>query len=299
LVKIMASALNTTSWLRQRVVDGPLLIVPGAANALSARVIEDVGFEAVYLSGAGIANTFYGVPDIGLVTLTDLCSHVSAIRDAISLPLIVDADTGFGNPVGVSHAVRILERAGADAIQIEDQESPKKCGHFEGKRVIAVDDMVQKIRAAVDSRSNADLVIIARTDARVVEGVEAATERARRYIDAGADVAFIEAPQNKEEVLLLPQLVNAPQVINLVEGGRTPWLPLAELSGFRIALFANLSLQASIKGMHEVLVRLLADGGISDEMSGMIAGWDERQRIVRKPAFDELEERYAALRGDQ
>lgn len=284
---------STTKWLRHRVVNGPLLVVPGVANALGARIVEDVGFEAVYLSGAGIANTFHGMPDIGLVTLSEVCAHVTAVRDAVSLPLIVDGDTGFGNAVGVAHTVRALERAGADAIQLEDQVSPKKCGHFEGKRIIERAEMVQKVRAAVDSRRNDDFVIIARTDARAVEGLDSAIERVRAYVEAGADVAFVEAPQTREEILSLPARVPAPHVINLVEGGRTPMLPLGELKDFRIALFANLSLQASVRGMQRVLTNLLTSESLTPEIQDEIVSWEERQRIVRKPEFDELEYRYA------
>jgi 2-methylisocitrate lyase-like PEP mutase family enzyme len=284
---------STTAWLRARISRGPLLVVPGTANALGARVIEDVGFEALYVSGAGIANTFLGVPDIGLVTLTEVAQHVAAIRDAVALPLIVDADTGFGNAVGVGHTVRSLERAGADAVQIEDQEFPKRCGHFDGKRLVSVGEMVQKVHAAVDARRNDDLVIIARTDARASEGLEAALERAAAYLEAGADVAFIEAPETVEELLSLPLRLRAPQVVNLVEGGRTPLLPVSDLVEFRIALFANLSLQASVFGMQTVLRQLLDGGTFTSEMSSMIAGWTERQRLVRKSDFDALESTYA------
>lgn len=289
----MSSDRATTSWLRHRVEEGPLLVVPGAANALGARVIEDAGFEVVYISGAGIANTFYGGPDIGLVTLTEVVSHVSAIRDAIALPLIVDADTGFGNAIGVSHTVRLLERAGADAIQLEDQESPKRCGHFEGKRLISRADMIQKVHAAVDSR-NDDVVIIARTDARAVEGLDSAIDRANAYIEAGADVAFIEAPQSIEEIQALLNRVDAPQLINLVEGGRTPAPSTEQLARFRIALFANIALQGAAYGMQTVLAELKIHDAITPKMQSMIVGWEERQRLVRKPAFDELEERYAS-----
>ena len=284
----------TRKWLRARLDKGPLLVVPGAANALAARVIEDTGFEAVYVSGAGIANTWLGVPDVGLVTLTELRGHVEAIREAVDVPLIVDADTGFGNPVGVAHTVRTLERAGADAIQLEDQESPKRCGHFEGKRVVPAGEMVQKVRAATDARRDDDLVIIARTDARVSEGLEAAVARAARYLEAGADVAFVEAPQSEEEVRSLPRLLDAPQVINLVEGGRTPVLPLADLAGYRIALFANLALQASVFGMQLVLSELKDAGTITGEAAKHVAVWQERQRLVRKPEFDRLEDLYRA-----
>jgi 2-methylisocitrate lyase-like PEP mutase family enzyme len=282
----------TTRTLRTRLADGPVLVAPGAANALAARVIEDTGFEAVYVTGAGIANSFLGAPDIGLITLTELAAHVEAIRDAVALPLIVDADTGFGNALNVRRTITVLERAGADAVQLEDQVSPKKCGHFEGKQIIPAAGMVEKIHAAVDARSNKDLVIIARTDARAIEGFEAAVDRARRYAEAGADVTFLEAPETREEVLAIPELLTVPQVVNLVEGGRTPQLPLEELARFGIALFANVALQASIKGMQRALGALRQTGTLAAAADD-IAPWAERQRIVRKPAHDALETRYS------
>jgi 2-methylisocitrate lyase-like PEP mutase family enzyme len=279
--------------LRRRVEDGPLLVAPGAANALTARVIEDLGFEAVYVTGAGISNTWLGAPDIGLVGLAELAAHVAAIRDAVEVPLIVDADTGFGNPVGVERTVRVLQRAGADAIQLEDQVSPKKCGHFAGKQVIPAADMAQKVRAAVDARRDDDLVVIARTDARAIEGFEGALERAGRYAEAGADVTFVEAPQTVEELHAVPaRLPGIPQVVNLVEGGRTPLLPLAELADFRIALFANAALQGALRGMQKVLGVLRETGSLANALDDL-AGWEERQRIVRKPEYDERERRYA------
>ncbi len=228
-----------------------------------------------------------------LVTLSDLAAHVAAIRDAVEIPLVVDADTGFGNALSVVHTVRVLERAGADALQLEDQVSPKKCGHFEHKSVIAKDEMIQKIKAAVDTRSS-DIVIIARTDARSVEGLDAALDRARVYQDAGADAVFVEAPQSAEELLSLPVRLRASHVVNLVEGGKTPLLPLSELGDFRIALFANLSLQASMFAMNQVLGELKREGSITDSIREHIVGWDERQRLVRKPSFDELERRYSS-----
>ncbi|MFI6347437.1 oxaloacetate decarboxylase [Streptomyces sp. NPDC050560] len=283
---------TTARRLRTRVTEGPLLVVPGAANALAARIVEDTGFEAVYVSGAGVANTYLGAPDIGLVTLTQLAEHVAAIRDAVSLPLVVDADTGFGNAIGVAHTVRTLERAGADAVQIEDQASPKKCGHFEGKQLVSTAEMVQKVHAAVDARRDDDVLVIARTDARAGEGFEAAVERARAYLEAGADVGFVEAPQTVEEMHRVPALLSAPQVVNLVEGGRTPLLPLSQLADFRIALYANASLQGAVKGMQRVLSALHATGSLDAALDDL-APWKERQRVVRKPAFDELETRYA------
>ena len=205
--------------LRRRLASGRQLLVPGAANALTARIIEDAAFEAVYVTGAGIANTFLGSPDIGLVSLSELRDHVEAIGQAVSLPLIVDADTGFGNPVNVTRTVRTLERAGAAAIQLEDQVNPKKCGHFTGKAVIPLADMVQKIHAAVDARVNDATSIIARTDARAVEGLDRALERAAAYREAGADILFVEAPQSVAELRDVPRRVVAPHIVNIVEGG--------------------------------------------------------------------------------
>ena len=269
--------------------DGPVLL-PGAANALTARLIEDLGFEAVYVTGAGVANTFLGTPDVGLVTLTELRDHVAAIRDAVDLPLVVDADTGFGNAVGTTRAVRVLERAGADAIQLEDQASPKRCGHFEHKQLIGTAKMVQKIHAAVDTRHQA--LVVARMDARASEGWEAAVERAARYAEAGADVTFVEAPQSAEEVRALPDLLPVPQVINLVEGGKTPMLPIGELHGYGFVLFANAALQASVRGMQRVLATLRSTGSLASVLDDL-APWSERQRLVGKPEFDRLEEKYA------
>lgn len=283
---------GTRAALRRRVTVGPLLVCPGAANALAARVVEEAGFQAVYVTGAGIANTWLGAPDVGLVTLTEVAAHVAAIRDAVALPLLVDADTGFGNPVGVQRAVRVLERAGADAVQIEDQVFPKRCGHFGGKQVVPAAEMEAKIQAAVDARDDRNLLIIARTDARAVEGLDAAVERAARYADAGADLVFVEAPETRDELLGLPgRLPGVPQVVNLVEGGRTPALPVAELGEFRVALFANLALQAAVRGMRRALDRLAETGSLT-EAAADVAGWEERQRLVRKPEHDTLEERY-------
>ncbi|MDA8101608.1 MAG: isocitrate lyase/phosphoenolpyruvate mutase family protein [Nitrospiraceae bacterium] len=279
--------------LRERMarIADPVLL-PGAANALAARVVEECGFEAVYVTGAGIANTFLGVPDIGLVTLDELVAHTEAIADAVALPLVVDADTGFGNAIGVMRTVRRLERAGASAIQLEDQRFPKRCGHFENKEVIDPEEAASKISAAAEARSDPNLVIIARTDAAATEGLEAAVARARAYVGSGADAVFIEAPRSKEELVALPGLLpGVPMVANLVEGGKTPLVPMDELSGFAFVLYANAALQGAISGMRQVLVSL-KDRGVLDPESVPLARWDERQALVRKKEFDELESRF-------
>jgi 2-methylisocitrate lyase-like PEP mutase family enzyme len=283
---------DSRAVLRRHLASGRLLVVPGAANALTARLAVETGFEAVYVTGAGIANTFLGTPDIGLVTLSEVAAHVAAIREAVDVPLIVDADTGFGNAVGVRRAVRDLERAGADALQLEDQAFPKRCGHFSGKELVETAEMVQKVRAAVDARRDDRLVVIARTDARASEGLAAALDRAAAYREAGADVTFVEAPQSIEEIKAIPAAVDAPQLINFVEGGRTPMVPLDELDGYAIALFANAALQGAIKGTITVLEGLRRTGSL-DAVAADLTGWQERQRLVGKPEFDELERRYA------
>src|SRR4051812_49165973 len=192
--------MRSTRALKELVGRRRAMTVPGAANAMFARVIEDLGFEAAYITGAGIANMTLGVPDIGLTTVTELAAATSAIADAVSLPILVDADTGFGNAVDMVRTVRLLERAGAAGIQIEDQVFPKKCGHFTGTAVISADEMIQKIKAAADARVDGDLQIIARTDARAIEGLDHAIERAQALVEAGADLTFVEAPVSLEEL---------------------------------------------------------------------------------------------------
>jgi 2-methylisocitrate lyase-like PEP mutase family enzyme len=274
--------------------DRPLLL-PGAANALTARVVEDAGFAAVYVTGAGVTNTYLGMPDHGILTLDELCGHVDAICDVVGIPVVVDADTGFGNALNVQRTVRRLERAGAAGIQIEDQVSPKKCGHFAGKDVTSLGEMVGKVQAAVDARRDDDLVIVARTDARATEGLDGAIDRANAYREAGADVVFVEAPESVEEMTRVTAEVPGLHVANMVEGGRTPLLTrkdLAEL-GFAVALYANATMRGAVVGMREVLAHLDRHGDTRDAGHLMIS-WEDRQALVRKPEFDRLEERYAA-----
>ncbi|WP_337997544.1 isocitrate lyase/PEP mutase family protein [Oleispirillum naphthae] len=268
-------------------------IVPGAPNALFARVIEDLGYEVVYITGAGIANMQLGVPDIGLSTITEVAGVVSATADVIDIPIIVDADTGFGNSLNMTRTVRMLERAGAAGIQIEDQVFPKKCGHFSGKAVIPTHEMVAKIKAAVDARGDADMQIIARTDARAVEGIDQALSRAHAYIEAGADVTFVEAPTSYEELARIASELSVPQIANIVYGGKTPDPGRARLQemGFSIVLYANAALQAALRSSYEVLGSLMKNGSL-DLVADKLATFDERQQAVRKDLWDALEERY-------
>jgi 2-methylisocitrate lyase-like PEP mutase family enzyme len=260
---------------------------------LFARIIAAHGFPAVYVTGAGIANMSLGVPDIGLVTLTELIEHVAAIAGAVDVPILVDADTGFGNPINVARTVRLLERAGAAGIQLEDQVFPKKCGHFSGKQVIPCSDMVQKIKAAADARTDPDLQIVARTDARAVEGIDAAVARALAFVEAGADATFVEAPLDAAELARVATEVRVPQIANIVFGGLTPPLSQRELAtlGFGGVLYANAALQAALKSVDEVMAALKRDGSLA-QVADRLAGFDGRQQAVAKGDYDALEQRY-------
>jgi 2-methylisocitrate lyase-like PEP mutase family enzyme len=267
-------------------------LLPGAFNALSAKVVEQLGFEAVYLTGAGLRNMSFAVPDLGLIGLTDVAAELGRIRDATSLPLVVDADTGFGNAVNAWHMMKVLERAGADAIQIEDQTFPKRCGHFSGKDVVSTSEMLDRIRAALDARIG-DTLVVARTDAAATLGFDAAIERANAMADAGADILFVEALPTRDQLLCAPSLLSRPSICNMVVGGRTPLIEQSEgaACGYGAMLYANVALQGALLGMKGALSRLKRDGRI-DEGSGVVATFAERQDAVGKSHFDDLERRF-------
>lgn len=285
--------MKATSKLKALLARRAATTLPGAANALFARIIEDQGFEACYVTGAGVANMYLGAPDIGLTTATELADHVARITEAIELPVLVDGDTGFGNALNMRRTVRLLEKAGAAGIQIEDQTFPKRCGHFEGKSVIPLPEMLSKIRAAADARRDGDFQIVARTDSRAIEGIDHAIERARAFVEAGADATFIEAPLNEEELKRSCTDIPAPQFANIVFGGKTPdpgRERLAEM-GFAGVLYANAALQAAVHAANEVLAALKRDGTLKN-VAGRIATFEERQRSVAKPSWDDLEKKY-------
>lgn len=269
------------------------LVLPGCGDALTARIAERAGFEAIYATGAGFANSAFGWPDLGLTTMTELVEAVARITAAVALPVVADIDTGFGNALNVRRAVSEFERAGAAAVQIEDQVFPKRCGHFANKEVIPSTEMAAKVRAAVDARRDPALVVIARTDALAVEGFEAAVERACAYAEAGADLAFVEAPETLEQLAALPRRIPVPLVANVVEGGLTPALGAAELGGlgYRVVLFANTALRAAALAVREILAELRATGD-SRGLSDRLLAWDERQALVGLPEFEALEARY-------
>ena len=289
----METLANRRRRFREQMNQREAMIVPGAGNALTARVIADRQFEAVYVTGAGIANTHLGTPDIGLVTLTELAATVSTIAEICQLPLVVDIDTGFGNAINTHRTVRLIERAGGFAMQIEDQVFPKKCGHFSGKAVIPVEEALSKIKAAVDAREDENTMIIARTDARAIDGIEAALDRAEAFIEAGADMTFVEAPRSEAEMEMITKRLSVPQVANMVVGGKTPLTPQARLveMGFSLILYANTPLQAAMRAMTDVLNALKLDGDVS-RVIDRLADFDERQRLVDKASYDALEERY-------
>jgi 2-methylisocitrate lyase-like PEP mutase family enzyme len=291
----MSTDASLGQQLRKKIQLKQGMIVAGAANALAARVIQEVGFEAVYLSGAGLTNTYYGMPDLGFVGLSDLVQHTSAIRNAVNLPIIVDADTGFGNALNVLHTVKSLERAGANAIQLEDQVMPKKCGHFSGKQVITTQEMISKVKAAVDARVSEDFLIIARTDARAVNGIDDAIDRAQQYAAAGADITFVEAPINIDELRRIPKDIQCPQIVNVVIGGKTPSLNAKEYAqmGFGMVLYANAALQGALRGMTDALQNL-KNNGLLEEDPSLVATFAERQLIVQKDYFDDLDKKYSS-----
>jgi 2-methylisocitrate lyase-like PEP mutase family enzyme len=257
------------------------MLAPGAYDALSARLVEQAGFDVVYMTGSGMANSFLGQPDLGLTTMTEMVSQATRVCDSVSLPLIADADTGYGGPLNVRRTVREYERAGVAALHIEDQSFPKRCGHFQGKQLIPVDEMVQKLAAARAVRQDPALVIIARTDAIAVEGFNAALDRARAYQAAGADALFIEGPRSLDELEEIGRTFSLPLVANMVEGGSTPLLPAGELGalGFKIVLYASAPLRTAVRAVQGLLSHLRERGSTVDVMDRMIS-FDERNRVT-------------------
>lgn len=277
--------------LRQLLYAGKAFIAPGAYDALSARIVEDAGFPVVYATGAGIANTQLGLPDVGLLSYAEMLDQIRKIVRATNLPVIADADTGFGNPLNVIRTVNEYIEAGVAAIQIEDQVMPKRCGHFAGKDVIPREEAIMKIRAAVDAAAGRAL-IIARTDARAVHGLEEALARAEAFHEAGAEIIFVEAPRSIEEMRQIGAC-SGYQVANMVEGGLTPLISLeeAESMGFTILLQANCTMRAAAQGMKEILAHLREHGSTIDVLDRMIS-MDERNRLTQMDTIRTWESKY-------
>ncbi len=281
--------------LRQRLAQPGLILAPGVYDALSALLVEQAGFEAAYLSGASIAYTRLGRPDIGLVSASEVANVVENIRERTALPLIVDADTGFGNALNVMRTVKTFERAGASALQLEDQTLPKRCGHLDGKTLVTTDEMTGKIRAALDARANSDTLIIARTDAVAVEGLEAALERAERYLEAGADVLFIEALRDAGQMqqALKRFAGRAPLLANMVEGGKTPILAASELErlGYRIAIFPGGTVRALASALKDYFSSLKTHGTTTPYRERML-DFDRLNEVIGTPQMLALGKRY-------
>jgi 2-methylisocitrate lyase-like PEP mutase family enzyme len=267
-------------------------MAPGAYDTLTARLVEQAGFEAVYLTGGGYSRA-NGYPDLGLLTLSENVRFIGLTVEAVGIPVIADADTGYGNAVNVIRTVREYEKSGVAAFHIEDQVSPKKCGHYEGKEVISTAEMVGKIRAAVDTRQDPDLVIIARSDARAVEGLQAAIDRVNAYLEAGADVGFVEAPQNIEELRIVGRNVQGPALVNVFEGGKTPMAPADELDamGFRLGIYPSQTHRAAIRAAQRVLKALKEDGD-TGRIEAELVTFQQREDAVGTARWRALEEKY-------
>ena len=271
------------------------LLAPGIYDALSGLIAEQSGAKAAYLSGASIAYTRFGRSDIGLVSVSEVHDTLAAVTDRIKIPIIVDADTGFGNALNVQRTIRSFERAGAAAIQIEDQSFPKRCGHLDGKVLIKKDEMVGKVKAAVDSRKTSDTLIIARTDARAVEGLQEAIDRAHAYREAGADVLFIEAPRSVDELKLIRKSfdLNIPLLANMVEGGKTPVKTANDLKslGFNIVIFPGGAVRAATFQLQEYYAGLLKNGSNS-EFSKKMHNFDSLNSVIGTPELLKIGKKY-------
>ncbi len=285
---------RVTTRLRALLAKPECIVAPGVADALAARLVALAGFDVVYMTGFGTGLTRLGVPDVGLLTATEMIDNAGRIVDASGLPVVADADTGYGNAINTRRTVRDYEKAGVAGVHIEDQTWPKRCGHLAGKAVIPTGEMVAKIKAACDARHDSDFVVIARTDAIAVEGLDAALERGERYREAGADVLFIEAPVGREQVDRVAQhFKGVPLLYNVAASGKSPDLPADELGklGFRIALYPNWVLLAAIPAMQNLLAELKRTGSIA-HMRNKVATFKEFTDIAGLPEIQQLEQRY-------
>jgi len=283
-----------TSALRKRLEQAGLVVAPGVFDMVSLRLADSFGFDALYMTGYGTVASHMGLPDAGLATYSDMVGRVTAMAGMARTPLIADGDTGYGGLLNMRHTVRGYEAAGAVAIQLEDQEFPKKCGHTPGRRVIPMEDMVRKIRVAVDSRSSPDFLVIARTDARTTLGLDEALRRAEAYAKAGADILFVESPESEEEMRRIGQSFDVPLVANMVEKGRTPVLTHDELSsiGYKIAIFPVTALLASVQAMTQVYQQFKDTGSSANSKTALYDFGD----LTKLMGFEDVwafEKRYA------
>ena len=286
--------MHPATRLRQLLKVPGCLVAPGAADALAARLIARAGFETVYMTGFGTSLTRLGMPDVGLLTASEMVDNAGRIADASGLPVVADADTGYGNPINMRRTIRDYEKAGVAGVHVEDQDLPKRCGHLAGKRLIPTHEMVAKLKAACDARVNADFLLIARCDAIAVEGLDAALERGERYREAGADMLFIEAPVVREQVeRIATHFRGVPLLYNMAASGRTPDLTAEELGrlGFRLSIYPNWLLLAAIPAMEAMLQELKTKGSIA-EIRSKVADFKHFTDVAGLPEIQELEECY-------
>ncbi|HKY08104.1 MAG TPA: isocitrate lyase/phosphoenolpyruvate mutase family protein [Candidatus Binatia bacterium] len=287
--------MNPRQALKQLLMRNRLLVAPGCFDGLSARLVEEAGFEAAYLSGGAVARSM-GIPDIGLVTMSEAIERAAQVVAAIKIPIIADADTGYGNAVNLVRTVREFERIGVAAIHIEDQVTPKRCGHLDGKEVVSLAEVAQKIAAALATRTDPDFCIIARTDARAVNGMDDAIERAKVFAKLGVDAIFVEAPQSEEELAEIPRrLPDIPLLVNVFKGGKTPMLPMARLEamGYRIAIYPSETQRAAIHAMRAALSTLKREG-TTESIDASLTTFKERDRVVGLDDWQKIERDYLA-----
>jgi 2-methylisocitrate lyase-like PEP mutase family enzyme len=286
--------MRDSTKLREYIDGDQVLVIPGVYDGLSARLVERAGSQVVYASGGAIARSS-GIPDMGLLGLPEVVARLEQIVDSVTLPVIADCDTGYGNALNAQRAIRAFERAGVAGLHLEDQTFPKRCGHLDDKGVVPTGEFAQKIRAARDASQDPDLVIIARTDALAVEGLESALERMHAYMEAGADVAFVEAPVSEEQIREIAERLPYPKLINMFDGGKTPMVPLDTLSrlGYRLVLVPSDLQRAAIKAMDEV-ARVIRRDGNSAAVAESLISFEDRERIIDTPAYLELSRRFGA-----
>jgi 2-methylisocitrate lyase-like PEP mutase family enzyme len=285
--------MRASTQLRELLRAGDVVVAPGVWDGLSARLVARAGFPAAYATGGGIARSM-GYPDLGLLSLSEIASRLANIVEHAGVPVIADADTGYGNALNAQRAVREFERAGVAALHLEDQTFPKRCGHYDDKSVVPAAEMAQKLRAARDAMTDSDIVLIARTDALAVEGLDAAVERAQAYAAAGADVIFIEAPVSVEQIEAIARRVPQPKLINMFQGGKTPLVPVARLKalGYQIVIIPSDLQRAAIRAMDDVLAAIARDGS-SAALAERMASFTEREAVVDTAAYLARDAKYA------
>jgi len=295
-VTACTAEMPAATRLRRLLETPETVVVPGAYGGFVARIFEQAGFGAVYVGGHGAA-AVHGLPDVGLVTQTEMAAHVERIAGAVSIPVIADADEGYGDVINVVRTVELFERAGAAGIQLEDQQAPKRCGHMEGKRLIPRDAMLRKIEAAAAARRCPDTVIVARTDAIAVDGLDAAIARLEAYAEAGADVLFLEAPRSLDELTTAASVLNTPMLANMSEGGKTPIVELADLRaiGIKIALYPSSAIFAAAQAARRVAMTLRESGSTSSLADQMVP-LEEFNDLAGLPHWSSVESRFADTR---